>query len=201
MYHHAFLVVGNHNLILDSLESGLKNPDQDIFHMRGERMGIDDVRTILHEAYLTPLIHEHRSFVIMYDDLTHEAQNALLKLFEEPPHTARFYLCIDLPSKLLPTLRSRLQEYRVTKSVSATKKIHDSFFSGNITEKLAYITACVRDETGSPDTLFNEILEYARMTHNTRVLKSALEFARTFRLPGASKKMILEHLALLLSEK
>lgn len=36
-----------------------------------------------------------------------EAQNALLKILEEPPEYAVFLLLTDNPNKMLPTIRSR----------------------------------------------------------------------------------------------
>lgn len=44
---------------------------------------------------------------------SHEAANALLKLLEEPPDDTHLILTSDVPGALLPTIRSRLQSFRV----------------------------------------------------------------------------------------
>ncbi len=56
---------------------------------------------------------ERRSVLIGPDaQLTTEAQNALLKLLEEPPERTTFVLVAEVMSSLLPTVRSRLQIIR-----------------------------------------------------------------------------------------
>lgn len=47
------------------------------------------------------------------DLLTIPAQNALLKLLEEPPSDSSFILTSSVPHKLLPTIRSRLQRIHI----------------------------------------------------------------------------------------
>ena len=49
-----------------------------------------------------------RIFVISINNITIEAQNALLKLLEEPAQYAHFFLIIPSAHLLLPTVRSRL---------------------------------------------------------------------------------------------
>ena len=47
------------------------------------------------------------------DRMTTQAQNAFLKLLEEPPEAMKFILTAHQPSHLLPTVISRLQRYQV----------------------------------------------------------------------------------------
>jgi DNA polymerase III subunit delta' len=47
------------------------------------------------------------------DTMNHVAQNALLKLLEEPNESVRFILTSHAPDKLLPTIRSRSQQNSV----------------------------------------------------------------------------------------
>ena len=47
------------------------------------------------------------------DDLNVQAQNALLKVLEEPPKGTFFCLVSNRPSSLLPTVRSRCQTYKL----------------------------------------------------------------------------------------
>lgn len=48
------------------------------------------------------------------DTLTIEAQNALLKILEEPPDDTVLVLTINHPRSLLPTIMSRVREIRIT---------------------------------------------------------------------------------------
>jgi DNA polymerase-3 subunit delta' len=47
------------------------------------------------------------------DSLSHQAQNALLKIIEEPPERTVFLLCAASPQSLLPTIASRAQKLAV----------------------------------------------------------------------------------------
>ena len=72
-------------------------------------VGVDDVREqILNEVYLKPYLARRRVFIIENGDaLSQEAQNALLKVLEEPPEYATFILCVTKQDKLLDTVLSR----------------------------------------------------------------------------------------------
>ncbi|GHC15144.1 DNA polymerase III subunit delta' [Gemmobacter nanjingensis] len=48
------------------------------------------------------------------DDMNVSAANALLKLLEEPPGNVTFFLISHQPSRLLPTIRSRCRELRLS---------------------------------------------------------------------------------------
>ncbi|RLC35420.1 DNA polymerase III subunit gamma/tau [Candidatus Shapirobacteria bacterium] len=71
--------------------------------------GIDDVRWLKDQAYLSPAKLKKKVFII--DEvhmLTRDAFNALLKLLEEPPEQVVFVLCTTDPQKLPETVLSRL---------------------------------------------------------------------------------------------
>lgn len=71
--------------------------------------GIDDVRGLKENAYLSPIKLKKKIFII--DEvhmLTKEAFNALLKLIEEPPQNTLFILCTTDAQKIPETVLSRL---------------------------------------------------------------------------------------------
>lgn len=71
--------------------------------------GIDDVRGLKENAYLSPIRLKKKIFII--DEvhmLTKEAFNALLKLIEEPPKNTLFVLCTTDVQKIPETVLSRL---------------------------------------------------------------------------------------------
>lgn len=83
------------------------NPD---LYMRAYRgFGIDDARELRDRAQRKALTREGRIFAIFAPGMTADAQNALLKVLEEPPAGAVFFLIVPSPHTLLPTLRSRMQ--------------------------------------------------------------------------------------------
>jgi DNA polymerase-3 subunit gamma/tau len=105
--------------------------------------GIDDVRELQRAAALSPA--EGSTKVFLLDEahsLTTDASNALLKLLEEPPPHVLFILCTTDPQKLLATIRSRCQRFRlrrpdVSETAAALRRIADA-------EKLSISTDALR---------------------------------------------------------
>ena len=77
-------------------------------------IGVSAVRDIRYQAYITPQELSFRAFIIdKAETMTTEAQNALLKIFEEPPAGVFFFLLCDNASALLSTVRSRAPVLRM----------------------------------------------------------------------------------------
>ena len=91
-------------------ELGMKienNPD--IVVMRYGLLSVEDARRVSELAASAPFAGEHKVVIIAASRAYHEAQNALLKLFEEPPRGTYLFLVLPTLGSLLPTLRSRVQ--------------------------------------------------------------------------------------------
>lgn len=72
---------------------------------------VDQIRALAEEAWVRPNEAARRVFIIEdADRMNAAAQNAALKLFEDPPGGAVFLLCAANPGLLLPTVRSRCVE-------------------------------------------------------------------------------------------
>lgn len=83
------------------------NPDVAV--MRYGLLSVDDAREIGDFARQAPVTGEKKAIVLSAGRFFHEAQNALLKLFEEPPEGTYLFLVVPSEGNILPTLRSRLQ--------------------------------------------------------------------------------------------
>ncbi|MCG2726111.1 MAG: DNA polymerase III subunit delta' [Elusimicrobia bacterium] len=80
--------------------------DEDI--KKQKKLKIDTVREFSKYAYKRPLLSEHKVFIVNdADTLTTEAQNAMLKLLEEPPKNTFFILISSQKNTFLPTVLSR----------------------------------------------------------------------------------------------
>lgn len=89
-------------------------------------IGVSLIRSIREAAYITPQELSIRVFIISgAHTMTVEAQNALLKILEEPPGKVYFFLLCENASALLPTVRSRAPVLRM-----------QSFADGELTEYL-----------------------------------------------------------------
>jgi DNA polymerase III delta prime subunit len=130
------------------------------------------------------------------EKILREAQNALLKLFEEPSEQTFFYLIIPNKELLLPTLLSRLHIVD-TQKISPNESIFDSFLSLSPSEKLATIEKKLKEEDFE---WMNQIMSgfevYAEQSKDAQIVSTAILLSRYANNKGASKKMLLEHLAL-----
>lgn len=66
---------------------------------------IDEARAVEKESYIAE--NNEKIIVIMAHSFRNEAQNFLLKLFEEPPKHVKFLIICPSKNLLLPTVRSR----------------------------------------------------------------------------------------------
>ena len=82
-------------------------PDSQVFK-------VDQVREMSAEAYILPNEGKRKVFLLPEaDTMNISAQNAFLKLLEEPPAFVSFLLCVKNPEALLETVRSRCGEERL----------------------------------------------------------------------------------------
>lgn len=74
---------------------------------------VDQIREMNDDACVLPNEAARKVYLIAEaDKMNPAAQNAALKLLEEPPNGAVFLLCVTNPALLLPTVRSRCEERR-----------------------------------------------------------------------------------------
>ncbi|MBU6430792.1 MAG: hypothetical protein KGJ58_00710 [Patescibacteria group bacterium] len=152
--HHAYCLEGKRENILKELLEFLENVLQfrpkgnpDFYYGGFETFGIDDGRIINETQSKKAVSSARRIFIIAANFITKEAQNSLLKMFEEPSGGAVFFLIISSASILLPTLRSRMiimNFNRVLRSSEAgqsekSEDIFDAkkFIKSSIVERLA----------------------------------------------------------------
>lgn len=91
----------------------------DLTYIRGEKQTIrvDDARAMRADAFILPNEADLRVFIIENADKMNEAaQNAILKILEEPPSTAAFILTAASASGIRPTVLSRCSHLRLGKA-------------------------------------------------------------------------------------
>lgn len=73
------------------------------------------IRQAREDVFIQPNEADHKIYLFpRAQDMGLEGQNALLKVLEEPPAYAVFLLLADNPEKLLPTVRSRCRELKLS---------------------------------------------------------------------------------------
>lgn len=79
--------------------------------------GVNEMRDMIAEKMrILPARGEYRIFILdECHQLTTQAQNALLKIMEEPPLHVRFFLCTTDVHKILATIKTRCQHYALNR--------------------------------------------------------------------------------------
>lgn len=187
--------------------SHTQNPD--FYYEKFETLGIDDSRRIK-EIHLSKsfIAGSKRIFIIETSGITHEAQNSLLKMFEEPNEDSHFFLIMPSPHTLLPTLKSRLYINRLNDDfVSGVKMIEEAekFLKLSKKDKVAYMDEIAKDIS---DEKLNrsdaqeflaalEILIYRNNgIKNEKGLKAILKARDYMNDRSPSVKQLLEYVAL-----
>jgi DNA polymerase III delta prime subunit len=191
---HAFLVLAP-DIRSALIPERLKSESADVRHLVIDNFGIDDARKLKEMTFERSFSGGDHDFVVCVRSLTIEAQNAILKLFEDPPAGTVFHLIVPSASILLPTLRSRLLS---TESGSAADRNYaDDFCQAEYKERVEWIADKAKKD---PQALVDLVRELGQedLTKNWPIeAKRALSLAlRYVYNRGASKKMLLEELAL-----
>lgn len=206
--HHAYVCVGDPQSLFTEFEQFLTehlsfpivgNPDYRVFEENN--MSVDTARALGVLQAQKNIGGQKQIFVLRVGYIGEEAQNALLKMFEEPTPDTHFFVFLPQDT-LLPTLRSRV---RILREESAEKQA-PSFLKLSLPGRLAFIkkiTDDIGDEKQTKQSaidLINQIegelyadggvSEHAPELLVCEKTRTAL-FAR-----GAMTKMLLEHVAL-----
>ena len=99
-----------------SLSYAGTNPDIVFIGLEDKKsIGVDKIREMSKNVYIRPFEAENKVYIIENGGaLTDEAQNAMLKILEEPPEYAVFVIITQSSSNLLSTVSSRCTKVRFT---------------------------------------------------------------------------------------
>ncbi|MFZ1075259.1 MAG: hypothetical protein WAN50_02700 [Minisyncoccia bacterium] len=129
MAHHAFVIEAEQEAGIETAQAwaekelGLRtkgNPD--VVVLRHGLFSVEDARRVSELAAGAPFAGKNKVLIIAASRAYHEAQNALLKIFEEPPAGTYLFLILPTLGGLLSTLRSRVSIVDAGKENSASKE-------------------------------------------------------------------------------
>ncbi len=92
-----------------------QSPDVSVVIPEKSAITVDQIRLVRNDAYIIPTQSRKRVFIIPNAQLMNtQAQNALLKVLEEPPQAAMFILTCNYTRQLLGTVVSRSAVFSLT---------------------------------------------------------------------------------------
>jgi hypothetical protein len=206
--HHAVLFVQpDRKVLAEQLWEELKAVSP--AHVRHDHTVIDIDTARALTSWANAPYDGKKTALLSFHTITIPAQNALLKIVEEPNENVSFIFVTTNKEAIIPTLYSRLQHKEMDTS-NASSDMAVLFLTTPTSErmKLSYITKILdaRDEEDRKEreTLRTFILSLAIILtqhpqHSSHAL-TTLEMASYAGDPSSSAKAILEYLSLLLPE-
>ena len=169
----------------------------DITHVVVDTFTIADARSLKALAYAKPFADTHRQVVIVASSFTEESQNALLKILEEPPETTRFHIIVPRRDVLLPTVQSRLLHVAESEDTVSDHTVALAFLNLSYADRMAEITKKTKDkDVAWIDAVVSGTMELVQKKADHAHYKTIQKVGALIGGPGASKKMLLEHMAL-----
>jgi len=196
--HHATLI---RVFSVESKELSEFDENIEVLDTFTESIGIDDARDLVRSSYNRPANAVERVFVVRTNFITLEAQNALLKILEEPPLSTRFVFIIPIDFSVLPTLISRFDDQtNRDEETEAKNEAFGAFMTDSYKDRLASIEkASKQKDVEWQRSIKSGLIEYIYQSAADSNLLKGLEYtARLLLTRGASNKMLLEHAALIL---
>ena len=213
--HHAYVIEGLHEDVVPELVKGIEqhlnisskaNPDFNITHH--ESFSIDEARALKDVEKRAAWSGNRKIFIIGTLQFSLEAQNALLKTFEEPTEGTHFFIILPRAEILLPTLRSRVLVVE-SKSVGANDEaaeIANKFLDSNLENRFSMIKKLAERKDRE---LFRRILDQIEKILNERtagkrnetignILSELYQTKMYLATRGSSPKMLLEHIAMVI---
>lgn len=175
--------------------------DFEVETLQFSSIGIDEVRRITQVASLRPEVAKYRLLIVVTPSVTFEAQQALLKILEEPPQTTKFLFVVPLDFAMLPTLASRFQviDNYINDSQSAA---FTAFIGINYADRFAEITKrMTKKDLVWAMEIRRGLVDYLKQEATTLPVVKLLTLNMIMEklgTRGASNKMLLEELALTL---
>ena len=205
---HAYVVRGtadSASAVLALLGRKISVGDPDVLVRTYNHFTMEDARSLRERASLHAVGEEGRVFIIAAPTIPTDAQNALLKTFEDPPSDAKFFLIVPSPETLLPTLRSRMQPLELGHAASDSPVDAKLFLKAMPEKRIEMLKPLLEKDDDDKRDLSGTISFLSELEHLLSVNPaehvtglSAVYRARKYITDrGALAKTLLEQVALL----
>ena len=201
--HHTYICTGDRGLLLGQItkfaedELGIltrSNPDFWIGEF--ESFGVEDSRYIKGLQKHTS-VASLQVFVIATYSMTREAQNAFLKVTEEPSKNTCFFFIVPSSEIMLPTMLSRAVHVVEQKGRHVDVSDAELFIGSTFSKRMKIVDSFVKNNKKGEILSFINHLEYLLAVDKNPVsLHAVYETRKKIYGRSPSVKTILEHLAI-----
>jgi DNA polymerase III delta prime subunit len=220
--HHAYLIEGMHEEIVPTIFEFLKeinistvgNPD--FSYIIYDSLKIEDARNLKSKSLEKGFSLGKKIYVISANNFLLDAQNTLLKMFEEPIENTHFFVIVPDADTLLSTLVSRFYFIKSESKLKNELREAEKFISLSLKDRIAFIKDLLIEEDENEDQLVNtntprskslkflNALELAlhdkylktKVVNNTDFFEQIFKVREFLRQPGSSAKSLMESIAI-----
>ena len=221
--HHAYLIEGARDEIVPEILEFLKtlniktvgNPD--FTQITIDNFKIDEAFSLRSMSSDKSFSSMKKVFIVCVNSFTLDAQNVLLKMFEEPGENTIFFLVVPDINILLKTLISRF--YLISTKSSLTEEIKEAekFIALSLSSRISFIKDLLT-ETDEEDEEGNEIvildgtrskalkflnaleIILSKKHLDTKIFEHIFKVREFLSMPGSSAKSLMESVALIIPE-
>ena len=221
--HHAYLIEGAQEEIVPEIFKFMKNlkietsGNPDFYHISVDSFKIEDARNLKSVEHEKSFSTGKKIFLISANNFLLEAQNTLLKIFEEPIENTHFFIIIPDVNTLLKTLISRFYLIKTKTGLKNELKAAEKFIVMPPNNRIDFIKELLVeaeedeeiiliDSTRSRAIKFLNALE-TKLQHRGTLCNytgfPCAVFAHIFKVreflnqPGSSAKSLMESVALI----
>jgi len=206
--HHAYGIESlDRNIVQEIKKFISQNGNDYIFLKEYDTFYIDDARTIKSLQAEKTEENKKRFFVLSVNFITKEAQNALLKVFEEPSLNTYFFLVIPSMEDLLPTLKSRLFILDIEKNEDLSEAIIniEDFLKMELKERFDLVKRLTEKKNGDMQLTKIEALKFMRrletkiyeikndLVDADYIFQEIFMINKYLKRNGSSVKMLMDH--------
>lgn len=201
--------------------------NSDFIHISLDSFKIEDARNLKSYGTQKGFSSAKKVFIISANNFLLEAQNSLLKIFEEPIENTHFFLIVPDTNSLLKTFVSRFYLISTKSALTEEIKNAEEFIALSPRDRIDFIKElliepeeedeerneiAVLDSTRSKALKFLNALEsvvsktafdknMSRTVLDTGYLEHFFKVREFLRMPGSSAKSLMESVALVVPEK
>ena len=220
--HHAYLIEGRREEVMSEILEFMQtlgvetSGNADFSHIAVDSLKIDDARNLKALAAEKGYTSKKRVFIISANNFLLEAQNTLLKMFEEPIENTIFFLVVPDKNALLRTLVSRFYVVSSGQDSGVGAKDAEDFIKLSLHGRLDYIKGLLAEEDDEEiveDSPKSKALKFLNALeaelHKKLVMENFFDatlFEHIFkvrkflRMPGSSAKSLMESVALIIPQ-
>lgn len=186
--------------IIEDFKFKLKENDPDLMIVdleEKESIGIETVKKIKSWAYIRPFSSQKKVIIIKKGDrMTNEAQNAILKITEEPPVFTYIYILVENHKNLLQTIISRAEVITRKDTPSFTESLAEKFLTSDIASKFKLCDELALKKKEEINNFIDElIIKLKEKMDTTKILEALFEYKNALN-KNVNKKLILDNIAL-----